>query len=164
MFLPLQRIWCLLVGREVDWGCEATELDRFVASFLPIFTCSVSLQENHLVMFCILTPLIKYILSDQSQTIQDQIVGGLSEGGWFYVASSRQREKGGRIALRRASSSELVRLLQGFESQGSFGDLLMINQLNSQLHWCLYEQTNDIWLNGTFSLLTQPNNSWSTNV
>ena len=118
MLLPLLRIWSLLVGREVGWGCEATELDRFVASFLPIFTCSVSLQENHSVMFCILTPLIKYILSDQSQTIQDQIVGGLSEGGWFYVASSRQREKGGRIALRRASSSELVRLLQGFESQG----------------------------------------------
>ena len=52
-----------------------------MASFLSIFTCSVSLQENHLVMFCILTPLIKYILSDQSQTIQDQIVGGSSEGG-----------------------------------------------------------------------------------
>ena len=105
-----------------------------MASFLPIFTCSVSLQENHLVMFCILTPLIKYILSDQSQTIRHQIVGGLSEGGWFYVASSRQREKGGRIALRRASSSELVRLLQGLSLKVAFGDLLAINQLNSQLH------------------------------
>ena len=87
-----------------------------MASFLPIFTCSVSLQENHLVMFCILTPLIKYILSDQSQTIQDQIVGGSSEGGWFYVASSRQREKGGRIALRRASFCKLAWLLQCFLS------------------------------------------------
>ena len=137
--------------------------------FLPkIHMFCISARES-LFMFSILTPLIKYIV----RSVTDYSFGIVLLGVWVkQVGSTWQTAASARKeAVLRCVELALVSQL-GFYKISSpkviFGTLsgtclLSTNWTANFTQEYLCEQTNDLWLNGTF-FLYQPNNSWSTNV